>query len=246
MNNAQYKSVGTILWKVLKNPLCNELSLEEASEYALEFIKLLGAPVVYLTKIEHLKLNCYKAELPCDLLYLEGVRYLDCDNIGSAGGPVAMRESSNIYHLDTTEFDNTNGRYLNHGNNEFTYKIQKGIIFTSMEEGTIELAYKGIALDEDGYPLIPDNSSFTRALEAYIKKQHFTILFDLGKIGNGPLAQVQQDYAWAVGDCQSEFNRLTIDKAESFYNSWRTLIIRSSEHRTGFLHNGTQEKLKMK
>ena len=129
---------------------------------------------------------------------------------------------------------------------DYSYKVQGNIIYLSVPNGLIEIAYQAIPIDSDGYPLIPDNSSFTRALEAYIKKQHFTILFDLGKIGNGPLAQVQQDYAWAVGDCQSEFNRLTIDKAESFYNSWRTLIIRSSEHRTGFLHNGTQEKLKMK
>jgi hypothetical protein len=30
--------------------------------------------------------------------------------------------------------------------------------------------------------MIPDKSAFTRALELYIKKQCFTILFDLGRI----------------------------------------------------------------
>jgi hypothetical protein len=55
---------------------------------------------------------------------------------------------------------------------------------------------------------------------------------------------VQQEYAWAVGDCQSEFNRLSIDKAESFYNSWRTLIMRDREHNKTFKNNGTKEYLK--
>lgn len=110
----------------------------------------------------------------------------------------------------------------------------------------IEISYQAISTDGDSYPLIPDNSSFTRALEAYIKKQHFTILFDLGKINIQVLNQALQDYSWAVGDAQSEFNRMSLDKAESFYNSWRTLIIRPSEHRSGFLHDGTQEKLKLK
>ena len=79
----------------------------------------------------------------------------------------------------------------------------------------------------------------------YIKKQWFTILFDLGKINPAVLQNVQQEYAWAVGDCQTEFNRLSIDKAESFYNSWRTLILRDTEHRTGFINNGTKVRLKL-
>ena len=107
------------------------------------------------------------------------------------------------------------------------------------------MAYLAIATDSEGYPLLPDNSSYTRALELYIKKQWFTILFDLGKIGPAVLQNTQQEYAWAVGDCQSEFNRLSIDKAESFFNSWRTLILRDSEHRTGFRNNGTKEVLKL-
>jgi hypothetical protein len=65
---------------------------------------------------------------------------------------------------------------------ELTYKIQGMVIYTSMKEGTIEIAYRAIAVDKDGYPLIPDKSTFTNALELYIKKKCFTIWFDLGKI----------------------------------------------------------------
>ena len=36
-----------------------------------------------------------------------------------------------------------------------------------------------------------------------------------------------------------------LDKAESFYNSWKTLILRDTEHRTGFKNNGAKEKLKL-
>lgn len=114
-----------------------------------------------------------------------------------------------------------------------------------MEDGEIEISYQSIATDEEGYPLLPDNSSFTRALRLYIKKEHFTTLFDMGKIQATVLNQALQDYAWAVGDCQTEFNRLSLDKAESFYNSWRTLIMRDTEHRTGFINNGTKERLKL-
>lgn len=59
-----------------------------------------------------------------------------------------------------------------------------------MKDGEIEIAYRAIAVDEDGYPLIPDRSPFTRALELYIKKQCFTILFDLGKINQAVYSNV--------------------------------------------------------
>ena len=168
--------------------------------------------------------------LPCDYYQMIQVR--------KVGGP-AFRYSSDSFHM--SECKDNCGRELA----DLTYKIQGNIIYTSIEEGEIELSYEAIATDSEGYPLLPDNSSFTRALELYIKKQWFTILFDLGKISPAVLQNVQQEYAWAVGDCQTEFNRLSIDKAESFYNSWRTLLLRDTEHRTGFRNNGTKERLKL-
>ena len=79
-----------------------------------------------------------------------------------------------------------------------------------------------------GFPLIPDNSKFTRALQAYIKKEWFTILFDLLKLQAAIYQNVQQEYAWAVGACESEFQKMSLDKAESFYNSWRTYTKKKS------------------
>lgn len=228
----QQQSIKVIFDKIMRHPLLQDLSIETIVDYSIDFMRIVGVPSMFEEKVEKAEVINYRASLPCDYYQMIQIRALD-PNYNILG---AFRYSSDSFHMSDTKPEYA----------AYTYKVQGNIIYLSVPNGLIEIAYQAIPIDSDGYPLIPDNSSFTRALEAYIKKQHFTILFDLGKIGNGPLAQVQQDYAWAVGDCQSEFNRLTIDKAESFYNSWRTLIIRSSEHRTGFLHNGTQEKLKMK
>lgn len=228
----QQQSIKVIFDKIMRHPLLQDLSIETIVDYSIDFMRIVGVPSMFEEKVEKAEVINYRASLPCDYYQMIQIRALD-PNYNILG---AFRYSSDSFHMSDTKPEYA----------DYSYKVQGNIIYLSVPNGLIEIAYQAIPIDSDGYPLIPDNSSFTRALEAYIKKQHFTILFDLGKIGNGPLAQIQQDYAWAVGDCQSEFNRLTIDKAESFYNSWRTLIIRSSEHRTGFLHNGTQEKLKMK
>ena len=228
----QQQSIKVIFDKIMRHPLLQDLSIETIVDYSIDFMRIVGVPSIFEEKVEKAEVINYRSRLPCDYYQMIQIRALD-PNHNILG---TFRYSSDSFHMSDTKPEYA----------DYSYKVQGNIIYLSVPNGLIEIAYQAIPIDSDGYPLIPDNSSFTRALEAYIKKQHFTILFDLGKIGNGPLAQVQQDYAWAVGDCQSEFNRLTIDKAESFYNSWRTLIIRSSEHRTGFLHNGTQEKLKMK
>lgn len=226
----QYTNVRLILDKILRHPLMQDLSLESAVDYTVDFMRIVGVPNMFMEKTEILKIEKYRAMLPDDYYQMIQVRKVK-------GG--TFRYSTDTFHM--SESEEPNDRNIS----DFTYKIQGNIIYTSMEDGEIEISYQSIATDEEGYPLLPDNSSFTRALRLYIKKEYFTTLFDMGKIQATVLNQALQDYAWAVGDCQTEFNRLSLDKAESFYNSWRTLIMRDTEHRTGFINNGTKERLKL-
>ena len=225
-----YTNIRLILDKIMRHPLMRDISLETAVDYTVDFMKIVGVPSMFMEKTEIIEVKNYRAKLPCDYYQMIQVRKIN--------GP-AFRYSSDSFHM--SECKDNNKRDLA----DLTYKIQGNLIYTSIEEGEIELSYEAITTDSEGYPLLPDNSSFTRALELYIKKQWFTILFDQGKINSNVLQNVQQEYAWAVGDCQTEFNRLSIDKAESFYNSWRTLLLRDTEHRTGFINNGTKERLKL-
>ena len=204
-----------------------DLTLETAVDYCIDFMRLVGVPDMFTEKVAVLDINNYRAALPEDFYQVNQVRTTEGNYFRYAG---------DTFHTHKC-FDNT-------VNADLTYKIQGGVIITSIEKGCIEISYQAIAVDEEGYPMIPDNSSFTRAVQAYIKKEWFTILFDQTKISQQAFQQAQQDYAWAVGDCRSEFNRLTIDKAESLFNSWRTLIIRDTEHRRGFKNNGSKEYIK--
>lgn len=226
----QYTNIRLILDKIMRHPLMQDISLETVVDYTVDFMRIVGVPNMFMEKTAIIEVEKYRAMLPCDYYQMIQVRKIN--------GP-AFRYSSDSFHM--SECKDSNGRDLA----DLTYKIQGNVIYTSIESGEIEISYEAIATDDEGYPLLPDNSSFTRALRLYIKKEHFTTLFELGKIQPVVLNQVLQDYAWAVGDCQTEFNRLSIDKAESFYNSWRTLILRDTEHRTGFINNGTKERLKL-
>lgn len=217
----QYTNIRLVLDKILRHPLLQDITLETVVDYTVDFMRIVGVPNIFIEKVVQIPIKQYRALLPCDYYQTIQVRT-------SQGLP--MTYSTDSFHMN------------NKGNNN-TYKIQGNIIYTSFETGELEFSYLSIQTDKDGFPVIPDNSSFARALELYIKKQWFTILFDMGKIQPAVLQNTQQEYAWAVGDCQSEFNRLTLDKAEAFYNSWRTLILRDNQHSIGFLDNSNKQIL---
>lgn len=217
----QYINIKVVLDRILRHPLMQDLSLETAVDYTIDFMRIVGMPRMFTEKVVRITIDKYRALLPCD--------YYQTIQVRIPGGH-ALVYSTDSFHM-------------NNKGNPSTYKIQGNIIYTSIESGELELAYLAISTDADGYPLLPDNSSFTRALELYIKKQWFTILFDLGKITSAVLQNTQQEYAWAVGDCQSEFNRMSIDQMEAFSNSWRTMILRDHQHSSGFIGDGSRQTL---
>jgi hypothetical protein len=239
-----YKSLGEILWKVLKNPLCQELTYEEAAEYALEFLKLLGAPLIYLDKTKVLELTNYKAELPCDLLYVKGIRFDESCDTAQGSRPIAMRQATNIYHMNSDEFSNNNGNFLNHGNNEFTYNIQKGIIFTSMENGSLEISYEAIATDNEGYPLIPDHQKVFLGMEYYIMSRYLEPLYLTGKITDKAFEYIQQKRYFYMPSAFTSLTMPTLDRMESLMNGLNRLIVNTTAHQNFFKKAGEKERIK--
>ena len=225
--------------RIMRHPLLRDVPFETILDYTVDFLQIVGVPSLFEEKTTLLHVENYRCMLPCDYVSMIQVRTAKkVDDIEpNHRSNVSYRYSTDSFHMSKEKSDV--GRY----GTDLTYKIQGCVIYTSTKDTDIEIAYNAIATDDEGYPLLPDNPSFLRALEAYVKKQQFTILFDLGKLQPAILQNVQQEYAWAVGDCETEFNRLTLDKAESLFNSWRTLLIRDSEHRHGFVNDGAKEYL---
>lgn len=228
-----YVSIRQIIDNCLHHPLLQDLTLERAVAYTVDFLRIVGMPPIFLEKTTELEVEDYRAKLPCDFHEMIQVR-TNHEKCGHYVGGV-FRYSTDDFHMSDNKYESP----------ELTYKIQGTVIFTSIKEGIIEISYRAIALDDEGYPLIPDKSSFTRALELYIKKWCFTTLFDLGKINQAVYNNVQQEYAFAVGQAQSDLVRLSIDEMQSFTNSWNTLVTRTTEHNSGFVNNGTQERIKL-
>ena len=221
-----YQSIRVILDKVLRHPLMQDITFETAVDYAVDFMRIVGCPNIFTDKVVTLEIKNYRAPLPCDFYEMNQVR--------GAKSKVCYRYATDSFHLSQR------GDY----NTDATYKIQGSIIYTSRKEEDIEISYRAIELDDEGLPLIPENSSFTRALELYIKKEAFTILFDTGKIQAGVMSKAESDYAWKVGQLQSEMTIPSESEMEAICRSWTTLIQRTTDFDKGFKHLGNREYIR--
>lgn len=214
-----YISIRQILDDLLADDLMRGLSLERAVNYAVEFIRVVGMPPIFESKIEKISIKDYRGELPCDLYEV-----------------IQVKDPKGFAYLAAT------GNYPNKGQNNLpTYNIKGNIIFTSTKDNDVEVAYRAIKVDEDGFPLIPDNGTFARALELYIQKRYFTILFNSSKIPLNVLQNTQQEYAFYVGQAQSDLVRPNLDQMESIKNMWNTLIPKIYKHADGFKTINTPE-----
>ena len=125
-----------------------------------------------------------------------------------------------------------------------TYKIQNSVIITSIKCGKVILAYRAMETDAEGYPVIIDDANFIKALELYIKKERFTMLFDMNKISPQVYNNTLQAYTMAVAKAQSHLTQPTVDEMQSITNMWNTLIPRTTEHDNGFATLGRREYIR--
>jgi hypothetical protein len=219
----QYTNIRRVLDELHRHPLLSDLTLEQVISYVVSFIGIFGMPRLYQDKESIVCVNNYRAMLPCDLISINQIKSKD---------GICLRSMTDNFYSNSDAI-------------EPAFKTQGQVLHTSFKTGEVVISYKAIPIDEDGLPLLIDNPIFLKALESYIKREVFTILFDMGKVSPAVLQNSQQSYAWLAGQLQSEFTIPSISEMESIKNSWCTLLQRTSEFKTGFKNNGNREYLKI-
>lgn len=228
-----YVNIREILSRTLRHPLLKDTTLEQVIQYTIDFIGIFGMPRLYYDKEEVLHIEEFRAKLPCDLVSINQVK--EC-------------KTGTCLRSMTDNFMPREERKILIGSKvpkELSFKTQGQVLYTSFKTGDVIISYKAIPIDEDGLPLLIDNPVFLKALELYIKKELFEILFDQGKISPAVLQNTQQRYAWLAGQLQSEFTIPSQSEMESISRMWNTLVQRTSEFNNGFSSLGNKEYLKL-
>ena len=221
-----YINIREVLSRIMRHPLLTDLNLETAIQYTLDFFAAIGLPNIYADKVTTICIDNFRGILPCGLIAINQVRL--------AKNGVCLRAMTDSF-----------GGIDSKDNGELSFKTQGSVIFTSFKTGDIELSYKAIPTDDDGLPLLPDNPVFLKTLELYIKKEWFTILFDMGKISPAVLQNTQQEYAFKAGQCNNEFIIPSVSEMEAFTRMYNTLVPRVNEFSKSFKHMGDREYIKL-
>lgn len=252
VKEVQYTTVNRIMDDLMDHPMLRDITLEQVVRHAVRFIALHGYPKLYQDKIEDVEIENFRGALPCDLISIIQVKDIHtglCLRSMTDNFPRGMHD----HHPHCLPKDFTGNVIPKKGlyippmglpPRELAFKTQGRVIYTSFPHGKVEIAYKSIPVDDNGYPMLPDNENFLAALEAYIKKQVFTVKFDTGKISAGILQNAQQEYAWLAAELDAEFTVPSVSEMESITRMINTMIPKVREFDRGFRSLGNREYLR--
>lgn len=226
VDNIEYINIREVLSRVLRHPMLQDVNLEAGIQYAIDFIRIIGLPNIYEDKQETVEIADFRGPLPCDLISVIQVR--------DHKSKVCLRSMTDSFNGHSRE---------THAQPSF--KTQGRLIYVDFPEGAVDISYKAIKVDGEGLPLLPEDPVFLRALENYIKREYFTVLFDLGKISQAVLQNTQQQYAFTVGQCQNRFIIPSVSEMQSITGMLHQLVPHLNEFQHGFKTLGDKEQYRV-
>lgn len=217
----QYTNIRRVLEDLTEHPMLADLTIEQVVRYTIRFIGKQGISKFYQDKQCNVIINEFRGILPCEAVIVKQVK---------------DTRTGRCLRAMTDNFNSKGG--------EPAFKTSNRVLFTTFPKGLVEVAYKAIATDEDGFPLLIDNESYIDALEGYIKAERFRIKFDQGKISKQVLDQALQDYAAKALHVRGEFLIPSVSEMESITRAMTAMIPRMTEFDYGFKHLGDREYLR--
>jgi hypothetical protein len=254
MTNGKYKSIKALLSRLLINPMMNGINETDVAMYVGDAIRLIEAPMAYDTYVEEIEICNHRGELPCNIVYIQQCQLAMNAKLpaqpgstytahGGAWSP--MRYATD--HFQTSLHDDSSNDlrqkriHFSELDYDNTYSVQHDFIYTSVREGVVRMSYKGIAIDAEGFPMIPDNVKVEKAIENHIKCEYYRILWEMGKIADKVFQKVEQERDWYIGAANTGLQLQTIDQAESMKAQMTRTILKPLQQHNGFRNLGTQE-----
>ena len=229
-----------------------DVPLADVVRWISEAIDKIGVKAQYVRKVAGdktgpwLTIINYKAELPCDFFQLEqlainGLPAVPANNtfihmVGKdcCSTSALMQEVTQIYH------DNFGNEFIIEppvsqslaSKTPLEYDINGNFITTNIKTGTICMSYLAYPIDEEGFPMIPDDVYYLEAVASYIRRN-----LDYRLWRNNPNSQTQAVFAYSdkewmfyVGSAKSAGLRMDPSTMESLVGSFVSMIPKLPKH----------------
>lgn len=225
----KFTSVKQLIAKVYRDlKIQEEDRWVDMIEWSAEALELIGTFQQYHPKTVDLTVEGNRAKLPCDFYKVIQIAY---GNIPIQYGTGSF---DNTYHCDDCINLKTKS--------QFVYTINNSYIFTNFD-GAICLSYLAIPVDEEGFPMIPDDASYMEALYKYIDMKLLYPEFRAGRIPQGIYNEAVHDWNYKCMQARGAGNMPNIDKMEAIKGQWLRLIPDINQHSVFFNSLGQQERI---
>lgn len=205
MLTQNFVSVQTIIAKLYRDlGLTDEELFTDIIEWCGEALGLIHCYPQYREAVACVDVDNYKGELPDDYVALRGAEYngvpvkYSTHSFGPQTNnvaylrPYSVNEAkiSNVLLLDPSK---------THQIGDATIKLESGYIKTSFNRGKINILYAAMVLDDDGFPMIPDDPSFIEAMYWFC---NYKITYAQARRGEIPIqfyTDAYQKWQWYCG-----------------------------------------------
>ena len=248
----------------------------DIKEWIFEAVDKIGAPMQYIRReggsnnFPLLKIQDNQVPLPNDLVVLDGVAYSESENgpwrpmvvstsvfrephkakvrVDSNHQPMNYKPLQSISQLYTYNNMRLFESAVGANTDKAQYFIKPGWLVTNKNKGYVKLAYKAIAVDDRGYPLIPDLTSYQEAIYWYVVMKLSFSKWMKGTLGGKGVnagqnmyTYIQQQWNFYRNQAYAEAMMPTADEMQSIKNSWHQLIPEVNANDTFFEHQNEQE-----
>ena len=115
-----------------------------------------------------------------------------------------------------------------------TFDLNNNNITLSEKEGKVCMAYLAIPTDEEGLPLIPDDTSYKLAVKKYLTMKLDYIEWRRGTLAPQVFDHSEREWMWYVGQAGNKAKGLNLDQMEAFKKQTMRLIPNIEKYSTFF------------
>lgn len=227
-----------------------EINYLDVYEWIGEALEAIGVHGQFSHIVQSIDICNFRAELPCNFHKLLQINYLNSPLVIASSTFNNILPTKNLINepLVINGIEESFPQLIasNGVDIPWTYTINNNFIFTNFNKGTISMSYVGIPVDEEGFPLVPDNYYFIRAMKAYVTMKLDYIGWRTNKLTKDVYKDSEEKWEFYCMGAKGAGLMPNIDKAESIKNQWVRLKPRQNEYDSFFQTLGQKERLKRK
>ncbi len=235
-----------------------EIPHEDLILWTVEAMELIGYPLTYIPKVYGYKqdsdyeFTSYRVPLPCDFHKLQAI---------VVDGYPAYYRSNTMHHLLDGKCCGYEGLdssiedlFFNNfdANKPFspqappvsgvqtsnsgitTFDINDSYITFNIPKGNACIAYWAFPVDEEGFPMIPDDAKYKRAIQDYLIHKVDYRLWRQDLISDKVYKQSEANWLWSIASVGGHLKMPSLDQMELLKNSLTRLIPRFHSYQNFF------------